>query len=95
MNDEIHVNGAVSALVMLAAIVSVYTTYSYYNDQKIADQYDENRAGLEQAASALVSLHQMQTTNETAPAATSTSTSTKKADSKDATKNAASVNYAF
>lgn len=90
MDSEMHINGAVSALVMLAAVVSVYTTYSYYNDQKIADQYDENRVGLEQAASALASLHSMQD-QSAASVIMSTSSDT----SKDATKNAASVEYAF
>ena len=56
MNDEIHINGGVSALVMLAAIASTLSVYSTYKDEQVAVQYEDSQASMEQTASALVSL---------------------------------------
>lgn len=56
MNDEIHISGGVSAIVMLAAIASTFSVYSIYKDEQVAMQYEETQSSLEQTASALVSL---------------------------------------
>lgn len=56
MNEDQHVGGIASALVMLAAVATTFTTYSYYSDNKVAEQYESDNIALEQTASALVSL---------------------------------------
>lgn len=56
MNDETHINGAVSALVMLAAIAGTWGVYADYKDQQLAAEYEEIGASMENTASVLVSL---------------------------------------
>ena len=56
MNDETHINGAVSALVMLAAIAGTWTVYNDYKDEQLATEYGEIQSSMEQTASVLVSL---------------------------------------
>ena len=53
MNDELHINGAVSALVMLAAIAGTWSVYADYKDNQVAIQYEDTQSSLEQTASAL------------------------------------------
>jgi hypothetical protein len=55
-NDDTHVGEVASALVMLAAIATTFTTYAAYKDEVLATQYENNQATLENTASALVSL---------------------------------------
>ncbi len=55
-NEELHINGAVSAIVMLAAIVSTYNVYSYYKDDQVAADYEGVQTSLDNTASALLSL---------------------------------------
>ena len=73
MEQETHVSPAISGLIMLAAIFTTYTTYSYYNEDKLVQNYEEDQASMEQAASVIVSLRAM----KAASAATSTATTTK------------------
>ena len=61
MDNETHINPAVSALVMLAAIFTTYSTYNAYNDEKVALSYENDQVVLEQTASALASLRVMKT----------------------------------
>lgn len=56
MNEEAHVSGAVSAIVMLAAIVTTYNVYSYYKDDAVAVEYEEAQTSMDNTASALMSL---------------------------------------
>ena len=56
MTDDQHIGGVASALVMLAAIATTFTTYTYYNDDKLATDYEQDQSALEETASALVSL---------------------------------------
>ncbi|HEY4516234.1 MAG TPA: hypothetical protein VJH67_03560 [Candidatus Paceibacterota bacterium] len=56
MNEDTHVGGFASALVMLAAIGSTFLTYGYYKDDELANQYEADQVSLENTASALVAL---------------------------------------
>lgn len=71
MNEDLHIGGVTSALVMLAAIATTFTTYAYYKDDVLASQYESDQVALEQTASALVSLRLKE-----AALATPTSTTT-------------------
>ena len=77
MDNEAHINPAVSALVMLAAIAGTWGVYSNYQDNQVAMEYAEAQTSLEQTASALVSLRL--STPAVAEVATSTATTTEKA----------------
>jgi hypothetical protein len=55
-NEEVKIGEMASALVMLAAIATTFTTYVYYKDDVLATQYEADQASLEQTASALLSL---------------------------------------
>ncbi len=79
MNGEQHLNGAVSALVMLAAVAGTWTVYSAYQDNQVVAQYEEAESSLSQTASALVSLRTTKATSIVVEA-TSTATTTEKAD---------------
>lgn len=56
MNEDSHMGGVASALVMLAAIATTFSTYTYYKDDQLATQYENDQVTLEQTASALMSL---------------------------------------
>jgi hypothetical protein len=76
-----HVNGAVAGIVMLAAIITTYSTYSAYQDDKLVTNYEAEQFDSEQVASVLMSLRLSQaelasTTATTTPVA-STTTKTK------------------
>ena len=73
MNEELHINPTVSALVMLAAIVSTWSVYSTYKDDQVATEYENEQANMEQTANTLVSLR---LAKEQAAATVSTTTTT-------------------
>ena len=56
MNEDSHVGEIASALVMLAAIATTFTTYAAYKDEVLAGQYEADQTSLEQTANALMSL---------------------------------------
>lgn len=56
MNEDLHVGGVASTLVMLAAIATAFSTYSFYKEDEVATKYESDQVALEQTASALVSL---------------------------------------
>jgi hypothetical protein len=56
MNEDAHVGGIASALVMLAAVATTFTTYGIYKDEDLAGKYESDQVALEQTASALMSL---------------------------------------
>lgn len=76
MNEEAHINPAVSALVMLAAVAGTWGVYANYQDNQVAMEYEEAQSSLEQTASALISLRLATPAKELA---TSTATTTEKA----------------
>lgn len=55
-NGDSHVGEIASALVMLAAIATTFTTYASYKDEVLATQYEADQISLEQTANALMSL---------------------------------------
>jgi hypothetical protein len=73
-----HVHGAVAGVVMLAAIFTTFTTYSYYQDDKLASVYEEEKASSEQVASVLVSLRLSKEADVATTTATTTKETTKK-----------------
>ena len=76
MNEDTHINGAVSALVMLAAIASTFNVYSFYSDDKVASNYEEEQVSLDQTASALLAL-KLEKANMVVATTTPSSTETK------------------
>ena len=56
MNEDSHVGEIASALVMLAAIATTFTTYAAYKDEVLAGQYESDQTSLEQTANALMAL---------------------------------------
>ena len=56
MNEDLHVGEIASALVMLAAIATTFTTYAAYKDEVLAGQYEADQTSLEQTANALMAL---------------------------------------
>ena len=75
MNEDAHISGGVSAIVMLAAIASTWNVYSFYKDDQIATSYEEVQTSLDNTASALLSL-KMEKAIMT-PLASTTATSSK------------------
>ena len=73
MNDDLHVSGAVSVIVMFAAIASTFNVYSLYKDDQVATKYEEVQISLDNTASVLLSL-KMEKAAMTAVATTSTTT---------------------
>ena len=71
MNEDSQISGAVSALVMLAAIASTYNVYSFYKDDQLATQYEEVQSSLDSTASAFLSLRMQKAATE--PLSTTTS----------------------
>ena len=55
-NQDSHVGEIASALVMLAAIATTFTTYAAYKDEVLAGQYESDQTSLEQTANALMAL---------------------------------------
>ena len=74
MNEELHINPSVSALVMLAAIIATYNIYSAYKDDQLASTYEDSQVAMDQTANAMLSLK----TIVRAQVATTTATTTKK-----------------
>lgn len=72
MNEDSHVGGVAGALVLLAAVATTFTTYTYYNDDVLATQYEGDGAALEQTASALMSLRLEEEAMQQMEAASST-----------------------
>lgn len=74
MNEEQHLGSVASGLVMLAAIATTFTTYTYYKDDVVATQYEDAQASLEQTASALMSLRLQEEAMAAVDEVTSTTT---------------------
>ena len=74
-NQDKNVSGLVAGVVMLAAVFTTYTTYSSYQDDKLAAGYESDEVALDQTASALVSLRAMSAMTEE-PATTTEATTT-------------------
>ena len=75
-NQDKNVSGLVAGVVMLAAVFTTYTTYSFYQDDKLAAGYESDEVALDQTASALMSLRAMSAVVEE-PATTTEATTTK------------------
>jgi len=71
-NNDTPVGEVASAIVMLAAIATTFTTYASYKDEVLATQYEADQASLEQTASALMSLRLEEEAMMAAEPATST-----------------------